>query len=461
MEDNISTGGYRYEFVKEVNQLFKCSICKYVARDPQVTRCCGECFCKACTELVLQTKEQAMCKKEHCEHTPASYISQPKYNEMIRLLEIKCPQAARGCEWTGSIKDLEEAHVNETTGDCSYIDIDCPNSCKEKVQKNCMDTHLKDRCLKREYQCRHCSKKSTFEDIVEVHQPQCAYSAQVCPNLCGVSCERAEMPLHLNICRLQVVKCSFQATGCDAEFTREKEETHMKQTNQPHLEQMVAAFTQLKQHFTKSMEDKDKQLIEIQRRLAEGLQMRDQQVRAMEANLRQEHQAMEHKLNTRIWELEMSNGNLPYHFEVQDYSKYRSHGIIFYSPFMLTHPAGYRVRISIRPNGYNSVSTTGKYISVWLRSAKGYFDAQLQWPAKVTVTLQLCNQYRDDGHVTITQSLQWQRISKDKTFTFSNCVDPISVRLIAIKDLGWNSEKQTQFLHGDCLRFKVLSFLVQ
>ena len=449
MAANASTGGYDYEFVKEVNQLLKCSFCTFVARDPQVTKCCGECFCKTCTKLVLQAEQQAMCKIEHCQHTSASYISQPKYNEMIVLLEVKCPQAERGCEWTGSIKDLE-AHTNETTGDCLHIDIDC-HLCREKVQKNCVETHLKDRCPKREYFCPHCSKMSTFEDIVEVHQPQCAYSAQVCPNLCGVSCELAVMPIHLSICRLQVEKCVFQATGCHAEFTREEKETHMQQNNQSHLAQMAAAFTQLKQDCTK-------QLIEAQRRLAEGLQIRDQQVRAMEVNLRQEHQAMELKLYRRIWELEMSGGNLPYHFEIQDYTKYRSQCEIFYSPFMLTHPAGYRVRISIRPNGYDSVSTTGKYISVWLRSARGHFDAQLQWPAKVTVTLQLCNQYRDDDHVTITETLQWERIGKDKSFTFSSCIKPICERLISIKDLGWNAEKQTQYLHHDCLRFKVMSF---
>ena len=47
-------GGYHYEFVNEVPDRLKCSICLFPLKDPiQVTKC-GHRFCRKCIDPILR-----------------------------------------------------------------------------------------------------------------------------------------------------------------------------------------------------------------------------------------------------------------------------------------------------------------------------------------------------------------------------------------------------------------------
>ena len=55
-----------------------------------------------------------------------SSLFQPKFHTRILALEVYCSLKDRGCEWTGQLQRLD-AHLDLTTGDCVYVNVDCSN----------------------------------------------------------------------------------------------------------------------------------------------------------------------------------------------------------------------------------------------------------------------------------------------------------------------------------------------
>lgn len=118
---------------------------------------------------------------------------------------------------------------------------------------------------------------------------------------------------------------------------------------------------------------------------------------------------------------------------------------------MLTHPQGYTIIITVRPNGYKD--TKDKSVGVWLRLVKGNQDNYLKWPAKVTITLQLLNQHGDHNHVTITEKFELRRVVDPKVNHV--CIDAFSETFISPGALEYNGTTKTQYLKDDCLKFRV------
>ncbi len=139
-----------------------CKQCKHLAREATTTKCCEKTFCKECIETIIHEKKVCpSCQKD----IPGS---KPTYQAKILALEVRCSKGhddtgsrtsmwnmyrcifphfrkkVEGCEWKGKIKDLD-AH----TGDCVYVDMECPNGCGQKVQKCNEETHLAKECPNR------------------------------------------------------------------------------------------------------------------------------------------------------------------------------------------------------------------------------------------------------------------------------------------------------------------------
>ena len=189
--------GYECEFVDKVPEDYFCKQCKHVAREPNITSCCGEVLCKACFYDILQGTPSC----PSCQEVYFSSYPQKKWQRMVLTLNVYCVLKDRGCEWTGQLQHLD-AHLDLTTGDCVYVDVDCPSKCNQKVQKCNVDTHLIDHCPNRDYTCPHCSFKATFREVSQ-HFEVCRYYPLMCPNRCGASFERDDLEDHMKMCGLQ------------------------------------------------------------------------------------------------------------------------------------------------------------------------------------------------------------------------------------------------------------------
>ena len=303
--------GYEYEFVDQVPEDYFCKLCKHVAREYTITTCCGETFCKGCIDTI--TQEQKPCT--HCCKNGFSSVLQPKYQAKILALEVRCTVKDRGCPWTGQLQHLN-AHLDVAIGDCRYVDVECPKKCVQKVQKRNVDTHLVNECPNRDYRCPHCNFANKYH-VVSDHFDVCPYYPLACPNRCGATFERDDLPDHMKMCRLEEVQCVFNNEGCQAKFIRENEDEHMDQNTQKHLALMPAATLRISQDFEQKLqeqqevfekkmkqkkeehEQKQKENDERMQQLGGQLQQNDKQIKQAEQNLQDQQEVFEKKLEEK------------------------------------------------------------------------------------------------------------------------------------------------------------------
>ena len=134
--------------------------------------------------------------------------------------------------------------------------------------------------------------------------------------------------------------------------------------------------------------------------------------------------------------------------------KARNHNID--SSPMYTHPGGYKFNLTLWLNGPMFSDGAGTHVSVLVYSLKSDHDAELKFPAKFTVTLQLLNQHRNQDHHTRDIQCEVTRewigsgiFSIGSNWTF-----------ILNADLEWNCDKQTQYLKDDCLKIRITKIIV-
>ena len=222
---------YQCEFVGNISEDFVCGICKHVAREPQLTGCCGITVCKACITPVSEDKKPCPL----CGRVELAFQFNVRDNQRILALEVRCTMKDRGCEWTGKLERLE-AHLDVNTGDCEYVDVECPNKCDLPVEKRNLNTHLTNCCPKRKFTCQYCNFKATYEVVSNDHWPQCPFYPVPCPNACGIQAiERDGLEAHMLQCPLEEVECKFLHDGCNTKLPRCDLEKHMEESTQKHL----------------------------------------------------------------------------------------------------------------------------------------------------------------------------------------------------------------------------------
>ena len=277
------TVGYEYEFVDQVPKYYFCKQCKHVAREAGISSCCGEVMCKDCVDVIIQDKKPC----PSCEDSNITSYPQVKYQRKIIALEVHCTMKNLGCEWTGQLQHLN-AHLDVTTGDCQYVDVECPKKCVRKVQKRNVDTHLANECPNRDYRCPHCNFENKYH-VVSDHFDVCPYYPLACPNRCGATFERDDLQDHMKMCRLEEVQCVFGGAGCQAKFIRENEDEHMDQNTQKHLALMPAATLRISQDF-------ERKLREQQEVFEKKLEQNDKQIKRNEQKLQDQQEVFEKKL---------------------------------------------------------------------------------------------------------------------------------------------------------------------
>ena len=424
--------GYECKFIDKVNDEYYCKQCQHVAREPNITTCCGETVCKAC----IQDKKPC----PYCQEIKTNGVLQKKYQSKILALKIHCLLKERGCDWTGQLQHLN-AHTDPTTGNCVYVDVDCPKGCQQKVQKHSMESHLSNKCPNREYICPHCSFKATFREVSE-HFEVCRYYPLVCPNRCGATFERDELADHMKMCSLEKLKCEFSYAGCEEEFIRDKQQEHMELNTQKHLALMAAAIAGI----SKTIEQQKATEQNIQKQLQE----KEEHIKTLEDCLQKQEKKIS-QLQAANFEISRGTGILPYTFTVSNYQQKAENIAHVKSPEMYTHPGGYKFKLSI-----NICTGMSPLMGVSAYSLSSNHDDKLDFPSRFHATIQLLNQYRDQDHYTrvIQCEVKEENISKSMPLSVVNTIGS-NDKFIAYTDLKWNSSSKTQYLKNDCLKFRV------
>ena len=230
-EKSERSGRYECDFVETLPKDLECSICLNVLREPNLNDCCGQHFCQACIQRIIDDNKPCPL----CNEANFTVILDKKTQRKILELLVKCRRHQSGCEWVGELKSLEE-HC----GVCEYVEVDCPNSCGETIQRRLRSYHLESECPKRHFVCTYCGHESTHGDIKTEHWPTCEQFPVSCKNLCGAqNIPRFKEEAHrLEDCPLQEVKCKYKYVGCEEKVKRKDVDAHKEMAMKKHLELM-------------------------------------------------------------------------------------------------------------------------------------------------------------------------------------------------------------------------------
>uniref|UniRef100_A0A1X7VUR5 TRAF-type domain-containing protein n=1 Tax=Amphimedon queenslandica TaxID=400682 RepID=A0A1X7VUR5_AMPQE len=91
-------------------------------------------------------------KRPLCQEACRSFYDRRTNHEIMALM-IYCTNSEEGCEWQGTINEIE-AHLNSS---CIYQLVPCTNECGEKIRRDSLETHLTDNCTKRLVNCQYCN----------------------------------------------------------------------------------------------------------------------------------------------------------------------------------------------------------------------------------------------------------------------------------------------------------------
>ena len=135
---------------------------------------------------------------------------------------MKCDNVEGGCDWEGTVGILD-GHVAK----CGFTLISCPNKCKvegekSQVMRKDLNEHLENKCLNRDYICKHCVEMGTYASIKEVHDGVCIKKVVSCPNTnCTLTMKRGLAKKHVQtVCKYTVVSCKYASIGCSVQKLR-------------------------------------------------------------------------------------------------------------------------------------------------------------------------------------------------------------------------------------------------
>ena len=427
---------YQCEFIDSVPEDFYCKKCALVARRLIFTGCCEESYCHACiTDIQEQGKPCPACEQE-----AFTTVELMKYQKKVNQLQVYGSMKERGCDWSGTLEQLDTTHLDPDQDNCQYVDTKYPLNCHMTIPKNKVEQHVAQHCAKRPYVCQHCNFKATYEEVVDAHLPECKYVPLQCPNLCGVTFERDFMEDHMKMCRLEEVGCEFSGVGCDGRFRREDQEEHTRQNSQKHLTLTASLAVETEEQLQQKLIEQDKKHKEEEQKLRQRIEEQEKSIEELKKNIANQvkkqkeveeklaNQDSEHKEQEKAFKKEQeqklkeqkefleqkflgleqillgltkkSDQNetnvsklssmvvgLNRRFEMKNYSveKAKDKPGDWYSPAMYTHVCGYKFCLGVDANGIGL--GRGKSIRVMLWTMSGEYDDKLEWPAWVKFTI--------------------------------------------------------------------------
>ena len=436
--------GYSCEFLQQPPVKFFCKKCRLVAREPTLTSCCGEYFCKDCISTLQQEKRAC----PNCGEESFSIFANKHDERRISELQVFCDMKKRGCTWKGQLEDLEE-HME--SGECEFIDVPCPNNCEQMVQKVNLEQHLASECPMLNYTCPHCSFEAPFEVVNKDHWSTCPNFPISCPNGCDITCARSEMDKHFTMCAKVQMECTYKHAGCEVIFFRGDEEEHMEKFSKRHST-LLGSITakkskqfQKKTSLPKSETGSEKNSVAIEAKLQ---------------HLEREYAARIKKMEEQIAELQFNTGSsywFPVTFTMPYFEELKESNRSWFSPTIVTHRSGYNFMLIVRPNGSSKgITGHGTHVAMHYRPKSGDCDESLKWPVTVIVTFKLLNFMTNHHHIMKTSKVQYDKDAIAAGYSFS-----LDSKLVSHEKLGLDTEKGTCYLKDNCLRIRITEITVK
>ena len=198
-------GGYYYKFVDPPTDRLTCKICQVPSRDPHLTECCGNNFCRSCLDQAKQaTVVSTACPT--CRTETFVTISNKQADREVKSLRVYCTNKEKGCEWQGELNDINN-HLGNSDG-CQFEEVKCSNECGKMIQRRYLTSHVETECPRCKVNCQYCHDTGEHQFIEGQHKEECPKLPLPCPNKCEVgSVPREDMETHLISCGSEMIQC--------------------------------------------------------------------------------------------------------------------------------------------------------------------------------------------------------------------------------------------------------------
>ena len=258
------------DFVKPMPEeiQIECSICLSILLEPHIVECCGNRFCKACIDGVVQCRQPCpLCKQRSFQKIPDKQLQR-----LLKQREVYCLLKDKGCKWTGEMNKLQEhldlskvqegilkLRVAQDTTCCGYVPTKCPH-CRLEFLRHSLKEHVVV-CPMRKVKCMYCHEYSSPVRDLPDHYRSCPSFLVPCPHGCALKKhKRKDLAHHLeNECPLHEIKCDYHFAGCEVVMLRSKMSDHMEANMKEHLslvstkyKDLEAKYENLKKNTTES-----------------------------------------------------------------------------------------------------------------------------------------------------------------------------------------------------------------
>ena len=464
-------GGYLCKFIDESqqNDLFKCRVCALILRDPHITKCCGQNACHLC--IVKAAENGGPCPIPGCRSKSVKINLNRDLRSIILESGVYCQSKEVGCEWVGKLDELTK-HLKE----CPFVEEKCPHNCGILIQRQNIKEHT-NFCGNLPIECDKCG---------EFYKQQCH-------------------SLHVKACPFTIIECPFEIVGCKYEGQNKDLQRHFDESISEHStlvamqsQKVLAQIQETKVIIEQQRREKldcyvieaDKvkgELIAAQSRIS-TLQKKLEEAKQQHKELKQRHEQKKLELQSqkdtslqlqlkadlehlvresrvkcygpalpRLHPSEIVSRPLnssettdesvpPVMFMIPNFNTERRNDARIYLPPFYTHREGYKLSMTVCCNG--DVFAKAEYLTVYVSTLKGLYDASLGWPLNCTVRLRI----RDlDFEVTVNSHA---RVLDDCDFSTTLGISRNShYRLVRLS--------QFKNLPDDCLCIEVRSVSFQ
>ena len=363
-------GGHDCEFVDRPRNIkVECPICLLVLRDPWLTACCGQNFCRRCIERIPSGDGRACPLCQAADEFGA--VCNKSLGESLKEHEVYCGHRNEGCEWSGKLVELD-THLNIA---CLYAIAGCRFNCGSRGKRCSISAHEAE-CQLRPFTCPYCGDPGVYDDIVNKHWPMCLKYPVPCPNQCGETLQRCSLVIHLdNLCSLGLTDCQFHHAGCTVRLPRRDIPSHMAAELVAHLSLVNQQLLQKLSEQTSDLQVIKKEVDDLRAKTTDAsiLKKEVDDLRAKTA-----HDARLISLICRsptvIKELQLLPIKMPQSHDTNNQC-------LITQPFY-SHLGGYKLQAQLC-----ITKSTLYYSRLEVAIAEGEFDDYLKWPFHGTVVV--------------------------------------------------------------------------
>ena len=238
-------------------------------------------------------------------------------------------------------------------------------------------------------------------------------------------------------CQFLVVPCVLHHAGCEVTLPRKDMADHMKEDSVAHISFLAIENHRLTQQNAELEDRTNKQSQELAR-----------------VTVKLEESRIQRQKLFRY--CEMQRDIVPVTSRMAKFEELREKGTNWNSRPFYTSMGGYKVFLSVNPNG--SSAGTGTHVSVYIHLMRGEFDSNLKWPFQGTFFIQLVNQLVMNGPHHSYQCRFTDATPECSTTLVTDAKISSgwgAPKFILHSQLGLNLASNCQYLKDDSLIFRI------